>query len=136
MSAISIKNIKLNTKTISLSFPEYPDFVVEIGYLSTELSRKMYKDSHVTKIDQSSGVPFEEVDNEVFAEQFCKHAIKGWKGLTYEVLSNLMLVDIPDDGEDTVIDYSPENALALYLESLSFNRWVTASCKSLTKFRK
>jgi len=136
MSAISIKSIKLNTKTIDLNFPEYPTFVVQIGYLSTELSRKMYKESYVTKLDPESGVPFEEVDNNVFAEQFCRHAIKGWSGLTYEILSNLMLIEIPDDVDPSVeIDYSPENALALYLESVALNRWVTMSCKSLTKFR-
>lgn len=134
--AISIKNIKLNTKTVTLEFPTLPVFKVDIGYISNELTRKILKDSHVMKFDEATGVSFEDVDSDKFAKLFCKHAIVGWKGLTVGVLSELMLLDIDADTnlEEEVI-FSEDNAFDLYLNCTPFSKWVTGAAKSLTQFR-
>lgn len=134
--AISIKNIKLSTKTVKLEYPSLPGFVVEVGYLSNELTRKILKESNIMKFDEATGVSFEDVDSEKFAKLFCKHAVINWSGLTLELLNQLMLIGLDEtmNGEDEVV-YSEDNAYELYINCTAFSKWVTSTAKSLTQFR-
>lgn len=134
--AISIKSIKLNTKEMQVEFPTLPGFVVSLGYISNELTRKIYKDSHITKFDESNGINYEDLDSDKFAELFCKYAIVGWKGLTLEGLSNLILIDSTGMDLTEEVEFSKDNALDLYMNSTVFSKWVSAQSKSLTLFRK
>lgn len=133
--AISIKNIKLTTKEIELCYPTIPEFKVKIGYLSNELTRKLLNQSNVVRIDEATGVSFEETDNEKFSKLFCKHAILGWEGLTIERLSSILLIDTEGQDLEAEVEFSEENAYDLYIGSTHFSKWVTTAAKSLTQFR-
>jgi hypothetical protein len=134
--AISIKNITLNTKEMQVAFPGHPSFLIKIGYISNELTRKIYRDSHVTKFDESNGINFEDLDSDKFSELFCKHAIVGWSGLTLDTLSKLILIDIVKDANlEEEVEFSVDNALHLYLNCTAFNKWVSSNTRSLTQFR-
>lgn len=134
---INIKQIALPTKTVEVAYSPIPGFVVTIGYISNELTRKLIKDSQESKYDQDNGLTYSETNMEKFGEEFCKHAIVGWKGLTGEALASLMLVDLEGNGikPEDEISYSLDNAHTLYLNSAAFAKWVGIQAKNLSLFR-
>lgn len=132
---INLAKIALGTKEVEVEYPGFPTFKVKVAYISPETQRRIYKESHVTKLDETYGVTTEVLDSDKFAEAHCREAIKGWSGLTKEVLQELILIDGNSlkDGEE--IDYSEENALFIYRNCKNFERWVTTMVGRLKTFR-
>lgn len=133
---MSLKGIIVNTKEVTLDFPGHPDFKVTVGAISRELLRKIRKDATRTEMDSKLRMPVEKLDENKFSQEFTKAAVKGWSGLTYEVLSQLTLIDessIPDMGAE--IDYSEEDAELLLKESQIFDSWVNEVVYDIARFR-
>lgn len=134
--ALNLKDIVLATKAADVEFEGLPGFVVTIAAISRQVSQKLRTESEVTKINTTLRVPEKELDENKFIEKFAAAAIKGWKGLTYEHLSQLMLVDlsgVEDTSEE--VDFSQENAVTLLTNSPTFDQWVNKHVFSLESFR-
>ena len=134
--ALNLKDIVLATKTADVEFEGLPGFVVTIAAISRQVSQKLRTESEVTKINTTLRVPEKELDENKFIEKFAAAAIKGWKGLTYEHLSQLMLVDlsgVEDTSEE--VEFSQENAVTLLTNSPTFDQWVNKHVFSLESFR-
>lgn len=134
--ALNLKDIVLATKTADVEFEGLPGFVVTIAAISRQVSQKLRTESEVTKINTTLRVPEKELDENKFIEKFAAAAIKGWKGLTYEHLAQLMLVDlsgVEDTSEE--VDFSQENAVTLLTNSPTFDQWVNKHVFSLESFR-
>ena len=134
--ALNLKDIVLATKTADVEFEGLPGFVVTIAAISRQVSQKLRTESEVTKINTTLRVPEKELDENKFIEKFAAAAIKGWKGLTYEHLAQLMLVDlsgVEDTSEE--VEFSQENAVTLLTNSPTFDQWVNKHVFSLESFR-
>ena len=134
--ALNLKDIVLATKTADVEFEGLPGFVVTIAAISRQVSQKLRTESEITKINTTLRVPEKELDENKFIEKFAAAAIKGWKGLTYEHLAQLMLVDlsgVEDTSEE--VDFSQENAVTLLTNSPTFDQWVNKHVFSLESFR-
>lgn len=133
---MSLKNILVDTKTVEVDFPGHPTFKVVLGAISRELLRKIRKDSTTTKMDSKLRMPIEKLDEEKFATMFTEAAVKGWSGLTFEILSELTLID--EDAVDNMeeeIEYTQENASTLLKESQIFDSWVNEVVYDIARFR-
>lgn len=130
-----LKNLKVETKSAWAEFPGMPGFEVHVGAVSRDLSRKLRERSESTKIDPKHKVPVTKLDEEKFVAEFTKVAVLGWKGLTYEYLAQLMLID--DSGLDLKeeVPYSQEDAIILVQESQTFDNWLNEQVFSLDLFR-
>lgn len=134
--ALNLKDIALTTKTAEVEFEGLPGFVVTIAAISRQVSQKLRTESEVTKINTALRMPEKELDETKFIEKFAAAAIKGWKGLTYEHLSQLMLVDLSGvENTSDEVDYTPENAVVLLSNSPTFDQWVNKHVFSLESFR-
>lgn len=134
--ALNLKDIALTTKTAEVEFEGLPGFVVTIAAISRQVSQKLRTESEVTKINAALRMPEKELDETKFIEKFAAAAIKGWKGLTYEHLSQLMLVDLSGvENTSDEVDYTPENAVVLLSNSPTFDQWVNKHVFSLESFR-
>lgn len=113
-----------------------PGFEVEIAAISRELSRKLKDQSEITKIDPKHRIPVKELDEDTFIQKFTEAAVKGWKGLKYKYLPELMLVDLSGvvDLEEEV-DFSVEEAVWLVKHSQVFDSWLNEQVFSLETFR-
>lgn len=133
---MSLKNILVDTKEVEISFPGHEDFVVKVGAISRELLRKIRKDSTKTEMDSKLRIPMERLDEDKFARLFTAAAVKGWSGLTYNILSDLILMDESciEDMEETV-EYSEEDAALLLKESQIFDTWVNEVVYDIARFR-
>jgi hypothetical protein len=100
------------------------------------MSRKLREQSEVTKIDPRTRQPMKELDEQKFIEKFTREAVKGWSGLKYKHLEELMLVDLSGvEDLEAEVPYSEEDALELVKESATFDSWLNEVVFSLDTFR-
>lgn len=137
---MKLSNVTVSTREAELPFVNFPDFKVKVGYISRELLRKINKDSTINKYDENLQITTPEVDPDLFLKNYAQHALKGWSGLTPEILGQLILVDEDalraEMGEATEVEFNLDNAMYLMRQCAMFDRWVTESCTKLSLFRK
>ncbi len=131
---VSLASLMTPSKTVALDFPGYTNMSVDLCYLAREELVKLRKKCVTTKFNKKTRQPEEELDEDKFLVEYCKAVIKGWKGLKYRYLEELLLVDISAlDPEDELI-YTQENAELLMKNSSNFDTWVTETVSDLENF--
>ena len=131
---VSLASLMTPSKTVAIDFPGYTGMSVDLCYLAREELVKLRKKCVTTKFNKKTRQPEEELDEDKFLLEYCKAVIKGWKGLKYRYLEELLLVDISAlDPEDELI-YTQENAELLMKNSSNFDTWVTETVSDLENF--
>ena len=134
---MSLQSLLTPQKVVELDYPGYEDFKLKIAFLSREEIIKIRKRCTVTKFDKRSRQPLDELDEELFLKAYVAAVVKGWSGLKFRYLQELMLVDlssVPDlDGE---LEYNEENALVLLKNSPDVDRFITEVTGDLSNFTK
>ena len=131
---ISLASLMTPSKTVTLDFPGYAGMSVDLCYLAREELVKLRKKCVTTKFNKKSRQPEEELNEDKFLLEYCKSVIKGWEGLKYRYLEELLLVDISAlDPEDELL-YTQENAQLLMRNSQDFDTWVTETVSDLENF--
>ena len=74
------------------------------------------------------------MDEDKFVVEYCKGVIKGWKGLKYQYLEELLLVDVSALDPEDQLPYTQENAELLMKNSTDFDTWVTETVSDLENF--
>ena len=133
-SPVSLASLMTPSKTVSIDFPGYKGMEVSLCYLAREELVKLRKRCITTKYNKKTHQPEETVDDEKFISEYCSAVIKGWKGLKYRYLEELLLVDISSlDPEDELI-YTADHAELLMKNSTTFDSWVTETVGDLENF--
>jgi hypothetical protein len=134
---MSLKNLVLTTKVAEVDFPGLEGFKLKIAAMSREASRKLKESSEISKIDAKMRMPVKELDEVKFIDGFAQAAIKGWTGLKYKYLPELMLVDLASiENLESEVEYNQENAVMLLSHSAIFDAWINDQVFSLDNFRK
>ena len=102
--------------------------------LSTRRVSKDKKEVVSNKWNKKTHQPEEELDEEKFLTEYCKAVIKGWKGLRYQYLEELLLVDVSDFDPNDCLLYTVDNAELLMKNSTPFDTWVTETVGDLENF--
>jgi len=133
-TAVSLASLMTPSKTVNIDFPGYTGMSVLLCYLAREELVKLRKRCLSTKFNRKTHQPEEDLDEDKFLTEYCKAVIKGWSGLKYRYLEELLLVDISSlDPEDTLI-YTQDNAELLMKNSTSIDTWVTETVGDLENF--
>ena len=90
---VSLKSLLTPSKTVSIEFPGLDGFNVKLTYLSREELLKLRNRSVKQVLNKKTRAYEEQLDNDKFLTEYCKAIIKGWKGLKYKYLEELLLVD-------------------------------------------
>ena len=122
---VSLKSLMTPSKTVAIEFPRFKDMTVDLCYLAREELVKLRKKCLTTKWDKKTHQPIEEFDDEKFIVEYCKAVIKGWKGLKYSYLEELLLVDISGLNPEDCLPYTQDNAELLMKNANDFDTWVT-----------
>jgi len=131
---VSLATLMTPSKTVTIDFPGYEGMTVDLCYLAREELVKLRKKCLTTKFNKKTRQPEEELNEEVFLVEYCKAVIKGWSGLKYRYLEELLLVDVSSlDPEDLLI-YTQENAELLMKNATQFDTWVTETVSDLENF--
>ena len=91
---VSLASLMTPSKTVSIDFPGYEGMSVDLCYLAREELIKLRKRCVTTKFNRKTRQPEEDLDDEKFLTEYCNAVVKGWKGLKYRYLEELLLVDI------------------------------------------
>ena len=122
------------SKTVTIDFPGYEGFTVDLCHLSRDELIKLRKRCLVNKFNKKSHVAEEVLDDDKFLTEYCKSIIKGWKGLKFRYLEELLLVETDDLDPDSELEYSKENAEVLMKNASVFDTWVTETVGDLENF--
>lgn len=133
---VDLNNIISNNKVISVEHPELEGFVVDVSYISRERMKKVMEKCTTTKYNRSTHKPEEEVDQDLFLKIYVKELIKGWKGLKFKYLPELVPVDVDLDGNDDELDYDENQALTLMKNSTEFDNWLSNVIADVRNFNK
>jgi len=131
---VSLASLMTPSKTVGIDFPGYTGMEVQLTYLGRDEMLKLRKKCVTTKFDKKTRQPQEELDEDKFVVEYCKAVIKGWSGLKYRYLEELLLVDVGDLDPEDNLPYTQENAELLMKNSNTFDTWVTEAVGDLENF--
>ena len=131
---VSLASLMTPSKTVEIDFPGYTGFSVDLCYLAREELIKLRKKCINTKWNKKTHQPEEDLDEDKFLTEYSKAVIKGWKGLKYRYLEELLLVDVSNLDPDDELAFTLENAQLLMKNANDFDTWVTETLGDLENF--
>ena len=131
---VSLASLMTPSKTVAIDFPGYAGMSVDLCYLAREELVKLRKKCVTTKFNKKTRQPEEELNEDKFLTEYCKAVIKGWKGLKYRYLEELLLVDVSSLEPNDCLPYTLENSELLMKNSTTFDTWVTETVGDLENF--
>lgn len=131
--SLSLKSLLVPSKNVSVEFPGFDGFVVDLAFLSRETLVGIRKKA--TKVSFKNRQPVEELNDELFLQLYVQSAIKNWTGLKLEFLQLLAPVDLAGHKLDETLEYSEDNALWLMKSSSQFDSWVSEQVTDLGNFQ-
>ena len=133
---VSLKSLLTPMKTVGIEFPGMEGFEIKLTYLAREELLKLRNRSVKQVLNKKTRAYEEQLDNDKFLVEYCKAIIKGWKGLKYKYLEELLLVDTSDVDLEDDLAYTQENAEILMKNSGDFDNWVSETVAELENFTK
>jgi len=134
MSSVSLKNMLVPSKEITVEYPGMPGFEVNICFLSRETLQTIRKKA--TKTTFKNRQPVEELNDDLFLELYVRGSVKGWCGLKLRYLEQLAPVDVTDQDPESELEYTDENALYLMKSSVNFDSFISEKVTDLGNFSK
>ena len=131
---VSLASLMTPSKTVAIDYPGYTGFSVDLCYLAREELIKLRKKCINTKWNKKTHQPEEDLDEDKFLTEYSKAVIKGWKGLKYRYLEELLLVDVSNLDPDDELPFTLENAQLLMKNANDFDTWVTETLGDLENF--
>lgn len=133
---MKLKDLLVDTKTVWVDFEGVDGFSVELAYIPRTEMTKIVKDCQTTKMSRSTRQLETELNQEKFLSTFVERAIKGWKGLTLETLSEFVPIQYEEEDAKKELDFDLDNAVFLIKQSQLFDDWVNEKINDIDTFRK
>jgi predicted RNA-binding protein with EMAP domain len=133
---VTLASLLTPSKTVTVDYPGMAGFSVDLCYLAREELLKLRNKSVTQKFNRKTRAFEDTLDEEKFLVEYVKAIIKGWKGLKYSYLEELLLVDISSVDPNDELEYNQENAETLMKNASDFDSWVTEVTGELENFTK
>ena len=133
---VSLASLLTPSKTVTVDYPTLPGFSVDLCYLAREELIKLRSRCVSQKLNRKTRAFEETLDEDKFLTEYCKAVIKGWKGLKYKYLEELLLVDISGLNPNDELIFNVENAETLMKNGADLDTWVTEITGDLENFTK
>ena len=132
---INLSTLLVPSKAIEVDYPGLEDFKINVAFLSREELLRIRKKA--SKIVYKNRQPIEELNEELFLKIYVEATIKGWSGLKYKYLTQLLLVDTSKiKNLEDCMSYSLDNALLLMKNSSDFDAFISDTVSDLQVFTK
>ena len=114
----------------------FEPFEVKVAYLSREELTKIRNSVTRVSFNPKTRQREDTIDSELFVKEFVKAVVLDWKGLTLDIASKLLPLEVPADVDLTQdIEFSQESALDLSKNSPVFDGWLNDVTFDLERFR-
>ena len=134
--SISLASLLTPSKTVSVDYPGMSGFSVDLCYLAREELVKLRNRCVSQKFNRKTRGFEESLDEDKFLVEYVKAVIKGWKGLKYSYLEELLLVDISALNPEDELEFNQDNAETLMKNASDFDTWVSEVTGDLENFTK
>jgi len=131
---VSLASLMTPSKTVTMDYPGIEGFRVQVCYLAREELLKVRNKCLRQKFNKKTRQFEDELDEDRFLKEYVKGVIKGWNGLKYDRLGELLLVDVSSQDPQDELAFSVENAEALMRNSNDFDTWITEVTGELENF--
>ena len=131
---VSLKSLLTPSKTVSIDYPGYKDFTIDLCYLSREELVKLRNKCLKQKFNKKTRAFEDTLDEDLFMVEYVSAIIKGWNGLKYKYLEEFLLVDVSQLNLEDELEYTQDNAELLMRNSGDFDQWVTDTVGDLENF--
>ena len=131
---VSLASLMTPSKTITMDYPGIEGFEIQVTYLAREELLKVRNKCLKQKFNKKTRQFEDELDDDRFLKEYVKGVIKGWTGLKYANLGELLLVDVSAQNPEDELIYSLENAEILMKNSSDFDTWITEVTGELENF--
>ena len=131
---VSLSSLLTPSKTVTVDYPGMNGFTVDLCYLAREELIKLRNRCLSQKFNRKTRAFDDQLDEDKFLIEYVKAVIKGWKGLKYSYLEELLLVDISSLDPEDYLEFSQENAETLMKNAADFDTWVTEVTGELENF--
>ena len=131
---VSLASLLTPSKTVTIDYPDIDGFEVDLCYLAREELLKVRNKCLSQKFNKKTRSFEEQLDEDKFLTAYVKGVIKGWRGLKYTHLLELLLVDFGEKDPETELEFNNENAEVLMRNSNDFDSWVTETVGDLENF--
>ena len=131
---VSLSTLLTPSKTVTVDYPEFEGFSLQLTYLAREELMKLRNRTLKQKFNKKTRAFEESMDEDLFLTEYVKAVIKGWTGLKYEYVSQLLLIDTSTVSLEDELAYSQENAEILMKNSADFDTWITEVVGDLENF--
>lgn len=132
---MQLKNLIVDSRTVSIDFPGLEGFSLDLAYMNKESLYKLRDKCNVTKFDRKTHQATQELDMKLFNKLFTEAVIKGWKGFKYKYVEEFLLIDMSNVDPETEMPFSVESALVLMENSKTFDAWIGEAVNDLETFR-
>ena len=132
--AVSLATLMTPSKTITMDYAGIDGFTVQVTYLAREELLKLRNRCLKQKFNKKTRQFEDELDEDRFLTEYVRGVIKGWSGLKYKNLGELLLVDVSSQKPEDELPYSQENAELLMKNSIDFDQWITETVGELENF--
>ena len=133
---VSLSSLLTPSKTVTVDYPGMNGFTVDLCYLAREELIKLRNRCLSQKFNRKTRAFDDQLDEDKFLIEYVKAVIKGWKGLKYSYLEELLLVDISSLDPEDELEFSQDNAETLMKNAGDFDTWVTEVTGDLENFTK
>jgi hypothetical protein len=133
---VSLSSLLTPSKTVTVDYPGMNGFTVDLCYLAREELIKLRNRCLSQKFNRKTRAFDDQLDEDKFLVEYVKAVIKGWKGLKYSYLEELLLVDISSLDPEDELEFSQDNAETLMKNAGDFDTWVTEVTGDLENFTK
>lgn len=132
---ISLSSLLVPSKSVEVDYPGLDGFKINVAFLSRDELIKLRKKS--SKVGYKNRQATEELNDELFLKLYVEATIKGWSGLKFKYLNQLLLIDTSKVKDlDSCMEHSLENALVLMKNSSDFDSFITETVSDLQTFTK
>ena len=133
---VSLSSLLTPSKTVTVDYPGMNGFTVDLCYLAREELLKLRNRCLAQKFNRKTRAFDDQLDEDKFLVEYVKAVIKGWKGLKYSYLEELLLVDISSLDPEDELEFTQENAETLMKNATDFDSWVNETTGDLENFTK
>lgn len=132
---IDIKSMMKASQAVTMEVPGYEDFTVEVTYLGKNEMQKIREKCLKKKLNKKTRQMEDDLDIDLFQDIYAKKVLTGWSGLTIKTLASLILIEPPQGAEsDSEVEYTPENAATLMVNSAYIDRFIADMLEDVENF--
>jgi len=113
-------------------------FILQLKFITKAQFEAMGKRHTKRQFNRKTHTREDQLDTAGMSRDLAKHCIKGWRGLTPDILFEL--VPIKDEAKESIrgveeIGYTEKNAENIVANSYNFDTWLAEICTDISNFQ-